>query len=107
MTRGGYITILMFLLVMFGYQSYQNDKMFDRYEKAIQMKYSAEYQDSTELEMQNITDSIKSITQALKESSDKSDTVIQKSYIRNIYITPEKSEVSNTDDKIELITKTD
>lgn len=107
MTRGGYITIILVLLVMFVFQGFQNDKMFERYEKLVEMNFSAEKTDSTKLELQNITDSINVIKEAFAVSLKKSDTIINKSYVRNLYITPEYDKAILTNDSIELITKYD
>jgi seryl-tRNA synthetase len=114
MTRGGYITIIMLLVVMFGYQSYNNNRMLDRYDDIIknasELNFKAENNDTLQSEVSNIKDSLKEVTEALKMASVKKDTIIKN--IKNIYIVPNQTETSQNDINVpllksDLLTKSD
>lgn len=106
--------IILVLITTFVFQSYQNDKMFDRYENFIssgQSKQSAEKSDTVDVKLSELSDSITQITKSLLEVSKRDTNIVKKSYIKNIYImsdSVDNTEYSDIKNKtVELITKSD
>lgn len=106
--------IILVLVTMFGFQNYQNDKMFDRYENFIsssQSNQSAEKSDTVDVKLSELSDSITQITKSLLEVSKRDTNIVKKSYIKNIYImsdSVDNTEYSDIKNKtVELITKSD
>lgn len=105
MTKGGYITIIGVFLFMLFYQNYRNDKSTDELievykEVAIFNATAGEtISDTIKSEISSLKDSINDVNTIASLNSKTSDTVIKKTYIKNIYVLPNVEKVVS--DKIE------
>jgi hypothetical protein len=104
MSRGGYITIIVFLIGVMLYQNFSNEKMIDRYisfvEKDGSSKVSAEKQDTINAEISSVMDSIRDLGKIVSSIPKTSDTIIKKTYVKNIYVLPsveKENKVSESD----------
>lgn len=91
MSRGGYITIIVFLMGMMLYQNFSNEKMIDRYVSLVENenpKVSAEKQDTINVEISSVMDSIRDLGKIVSSIPKTSDTIIKKTYVKNIYVLP-------------------
>lgn len=99
MTKGGYITIIGVMLFMLFYQNFSNDKstklLIEAYEKVSTSQNSAgkTYSDTIESEISSLKDSINDISTIISLSSKSHDTVIKKTYIKNIYVLPDTGKI--------------
>jgi predicted negative regulator of RcsB-dependent stress response len=120
MNRGGYIFIILVLGFVFGYQTYSNEKMFDRYDsilkESIGSKVLAEsVDDTTSIQITELKDSIKGISNALLSFSKQKPSIVKKSYVKNFYIvndtsesvTAETTNKTSLEKSIDLITNSD
>ncbi|MFN5416279.1 MAG: hypothetical protein ACK5B9_04420 [Flavobacteriia bacterium] len=111
MSRGGYITIIVCFLSMLVYQNYQNEKNTDNLLSAYKEVFSAEKvnsnQDTTQLEINSIKDSLSDLTKLISSTPKSSDTIIKKTYVKNIYVTPSVESRISAEEETLMLTKSD
>lgn len=117
MNRGGYIFIILVLGFVFGYQTYSNEKMLDRYDsilkESIGSKVLAEsIDDTTKIQITELKDSIRSVSNALLSVSKQKPSIVKKSYVKNFYIVNEDTSKvvdnkTSLEKSIDLITNSD
>ena len=86
-------------MAMFAYQNYSNEKMLVRYEALFSAEKN-QVSDIDTIEIASIKDTLNDLSTKLLSVDKTSDTVIKKTYVKNIYIMPsveEKTSAENTD----------
>jgi hypothetical protein len=108
MSRGGYIVIIGFLMMLMIYQNNSNERMIDRYVSLIENKDNSDFsadeiKDSVSEEISVLRDSINKVEQLIVSSKKTSDTIIKKTYIKNIYVVPNVEETKTSAEDINSI----